>query len=147
MCHVTLAVYTHTKASLVFLHLCDVMLISHIMCHANDTKGVIGELGEGGIFFLREGYLSLWNRMLHSSQSSYLLLNPWHSNFFKMWVSGSLVRELWAQTSFHTKDPHCWFRFSKERAVEKVGVPVPSTYPFPPALENFKYTKWECVSQ
>lgn len=53
MCHVTLAVYTHTKASLVFLHLCDVMLISHIMCHANDTKGVIGELGEGGIFFFK----------------------------------------------------------------------------------------------
>lgn len=46
MCRITLAVYTHSKASLVILHLCDVMLISHILRHANGTEGVIGGLGE-----------------------------------------------------------------------------------------------------
>lgn len=47
---ITLAVYSHSKGSLVVLHLCDVMLISHILYHTNDTKGVIGELGVGRAF-------------------------------------------------------------------------------------------------
>lgn len=54
MCRVTLAVYTHSKVSLVVSHLCDVMLISHILCHAKSTKGVIGGLGEGRMFFFFE---------------------------------------------------------------------------------------------
>lgn len=44
LCCVTVAVYANSKASLVVLHLCDLMLISHILCHTTGTKGVIGGL-------------------------------------------------------------------------------------------------------